>query len=231
MRSLQYALRRTLPILLGFFPIGVTYGILMESIGYSFLWSGLCSAVVLAGSLQFLMVSFFSGGASLVTIIVMSLLLNSRHIFYGLSFIEQFNSYGPWKPFMIYGLVDEGYSLLCSYKHIEGVNDKWVNILSTGCIWLFWTAFSMLGGLIGSLITFDTTGFDFALTAIFITISLDQLREADSPLPALIAAASGVVCLALIGPGSFILPSLIATTAALMLLRPVLEKKEEKEAR
>ena len=113
--SFRYALRRSVPILVGFLPLGTAYGILMAKAGYNFLWSGLASLVVYAGSLQMLMVGFLTASTPLLTVIVTSLLLNSRHIFYGLSFLEKFNSYGAWKYFLIYGLPDESYSLLCSY--------------------------------------------------------------------------------------------------------------------
>ena len=105
--SFRYALRRSVPILVGFLPLGTAYGILMAKAGYNFLWSGLVSLVVYAGSLQMLMVGFLTASTPLLTVIVTSLLLNSRHIFYGLSFLEKFNSYGAWKYFLIYGLPDD----------------------------------------------------------------------------------------------------------------------------
>jgi 4-azaleucine resistance transporter AzlC len=222
-KSFLYAFKRTIPIMAGFFPLGLAYGILMMNAGYNFLWAGFTSVTVLAGSLQFLMLDFFAGGASMATIAVMALLLNSRHIFYGLSFIDQFRGYGSWKYFMIYSLSDESYSLLCSCKPQEGTNEKAVNLLSSGFVVFYWTAFSMLGGLVGKLITFDTTGIDFALTALFVVILLDQMRGAESLLPAGIAVVSAVICLPAFGASNFILPSLVITVAALLLFRPRLE--------
>lgn len=222
--SFAYAFRRTIPIMVGFFPLGIAYGILMSAAGYNFLWSGLTSFVVLAGSLQFLMLTFFAGGVNTATVAVMALLLNSRHIFYGISYIDKFKNYGPWKYFMIYSLSDESYSLLCSYKPLEGTDDKTVNIMSSGFVCFYWTVFSMLGGLVGELITFSTKGIDFALTALFMVILLDQMKDAENKLPVLVSGVSGVVCLLLLGPGNFLLPSLMATAAVLLLLRPVLDK-------
>ena len=227
--SLKYSFQRSLPILMGFFPVGITYGILMQNAGYNFVWSGFTSLIVFAGSLQMLMVSFFQSNVSLLTVTVTALLLNSRHIFYGLSFIEKFESYGKWKWFLIYGLPDESYSLLCSYKPIDGVEEKWVHIFSTALIWLYWIVFSALGGIVGSLIPFDTTGIDFALTALFIVILVDQIRSADSPLPAVIAAASSLVSILIFGAGNFLLPSLSVTAILLVVLRPKLDKKEAVE--
>lgn len=224
--SFQYALRRSVPILIGFFPVGVAYGILMARAGYSMVWSALSSLVVYAGSLQMLMVSFLTESLPLMTIVLTALLLNSRHIFYGVSFLDKFRGYGPWRGFLIYGLTDESYSLLCAYQPREGVSEKWVHIFTTGLIWLYWVAFSALGGWVGPRIPFDVTGIDFALTALFVVILVEQLKAAGSKLPCLLAAISAVLCLALLGPERFLLPSLLVTVAALTALRPRLDKPE-----
>ncbi len=226
--SLKYSFKRSIPIMVGFFPVGAAYGILMANAGYNFIWSGFTSLFVYAGSLQMLMISFFQSDMSIFTIIVTSLLLNSRHIFYGLSFIEKFNSYGKWKWFLIYGMPDESYSLLCSYKPIDGVEEKWVHIFSTALIWIYWIIFSMLGGIVGSLIPFDTTGIDFALTALFIVILIEQIKGADSVLPAVMAVAASVLMILLFGADNFLLPALVLTVFLLILLRPKLEKEEAK---
>ena len=224
--SFRYALRRSVPILVGFFPLGTAYGILMAKAGYNALWTGLTSLFVYAGSLQMLMIGFFTASTPIMTVIVASLLLNSRHIFYGLSFLDKFNSYGPWKYFLIYGLPDESYSLLCSYVPQEGVEEKWVHVFDTALIWLYWIAFSVLGCIAGSLIPLDLTGIDFAMTALFIVILVDQLKGASSRLPAAVSLISAALCLLLFGPDNFLLPSLLVTLAALAALRGRLEGKE-----
>lgn len=227
--SFKYSLERSVPILIGFFPVGTVYGLMMSAVGYNFLWSAAASLFVYAGSLQMLMISFFQSDMSILTIAVTALLLNSRHIFYGLSFIEKFRSYGGWKWFLIYGMPDESYSLLCSYVPREGVEEKWVHIFSTGLIWLYWIAFSVLGGLVGQLITFDTTGIDFALTALFIVILLDQIKSTGMKLPALIGGVSSVLCIIILGRDNFLLPSLAVTVLVLLLLRNKLEGGAENE--
>ena len=113
-----------------------------------------------------------------VIVAVLALLLNSRHIFYGLSFIDKFRSFGPWRWFLIYSLCDENYSLHCSHDFGPDVNEKWAYVLTAAFVTFYWVALSMLGGLVGSLIPFDTTGIDFALTALFTVIVVDQLRGA-----------------------------------------------------
>ena len=224
-KTAAYAFHHSIPILIGFFPVGLAYGLLMQQAGYNFLWSGACSLFVLAGSLQFLMVTFFAGSVSLATVAVLALLLNSRHIFYGLSFIDKFRSFGPWRWFLIYSLCDENYSLHCSHDFGPDVNEKWAYVLTAAFVTFYWVALSMLGGLVGSLIPFDTTGIDFALTALFTVIVVDQLRGARTRIPAAVAAVSSIGALLLLGPDKFLLPSLLVTVAALTLLRPVLEPK------
>lgn len=228
-QTLRYVFKHSFPIFFGFLPVGIAYGILMQNIGYNTAWTGICSLFVLAGSLQFLMVTFFAGGVSLFTVAIMALLVNSRHIFYGLSFIEKFRSFGKWKYFLIYSLSDESYSLHCSHDFDESVNEKWAYILTGVFVAGYWIILSILGAFIGSLIPFDTTGIDFALTALFLTILLDQLKGADHHLPALVGLVSSVVCLFFFGPSGFILPSLVITVSLLVLLRNRIRPKEEEK--
>ena len=211
--SFKYSLERSVPILIGFFPVGTVYGLMMSAAGYNFLWSAAASLFVYAGSLQMLMISFFRSDMSILTIAVTALLLNSRHMFYGLSFIEKFRSYGAWKWFLIYGMPDESYSLLCSYVPREGVEEKWVHIFSTGLIWIYWIAFSVLGGLVGQLITF----------------LLDQIKSTGMKLPALIGGVSSVLCIIILGRDNFLLPSLAVTVLVLLILRNKLEGGAENE--
>lgn len=230
-KAFIYSLKHSIPIFISFIPVGLAYGVLMQSAGYNFVWTGACSLFILAGSLQFLMVTFFAGGVSLITVAVMALLLNSRHIFYGLPFIEKFRSFGKWKYFLIFALPDETFSLHCSHNFDEDVDEKKAYVLTAALVLIYWVVLSVLGALIGSLITFDTTGIDFALTALFIIILLDQIKGAESPLPAVIALVSSIICLAIIGPQNFILPSLVITVVLLVAFRgrlePVFSKKEE----
>ena len=232
-KTVAYAFHHSIPILIGFFPVGLAYGLLMQQAGYNFLWSGACSLFVLAGSLQFLMVTFFAGGVSLATVAVLALLLNSRHIFYGLSFIDKFRSFGPWRWFLIYSLCDENYSLHCSHDFGPDVNEKWAYVLTAALVTFYWVALSMLG--IDPSMQYIIKGgiilaacIDFALTALFTVIVVDQLRGARTRIPAVVAAVSSIGALLLLGPDKFLLPSLLVTVAALTLLRPVLEPKYAK---
>lgn len=226
-KTFLYALKHSFPIFISWIPVGLAYGVLMASAGYNFLWAGACSLLVHAGSLQFLMVSFFTGVESYITVAVMALLLNSRHIFYGLPFIEKFREFGGWKYFLIYSLSDENFSLHCSHDFGEGVNEKWAYVITAALLVFYWMVLSIVGGLIGSFIPFDTTGIDFALTALFIIILIDQLKGSDTALPALLAFGSSIICLAVIGAKNFILPSLVITVALLVVFRKRLEAAEK----
>lgn len=226
-KCFQYSFRRSIPVMVGYFPVGIAYGILMANLGYNFLWSALSSLVVYAGSLQMLMVSFLMNNVPIITILVTSLLLNSRHIFYGISFVNKFKDYGFWKAFLIYGMSDENYSLLCSYEAQEGMDEKWVHIFSAGLIWFYWAVFSGLGGLIGGLITFNTTGIDFALTALFVVILIEQIKGAVSRLPVVIGSLSSVLWLLAVGQDRFLLPSLLSTVAVLICFKKQISNSGE----
>lgn len=225
--SFKYSFRRSIPVMVGYFPVGIAYGVLMANLGYNFIWSALSSLFVYAGSLQMLMVSFLMNNVPIFTIVITALLLNSRHIFYGISFVDKFKEYGFWKAFLIYGMSDENYSLLCSYKEKDGVDEKWVHIFSAALIWSYWVLFSGLGGLIGELITFNTTGIDFALTALFVVILIEQLKGASSKLPVAIGVLSSVLWLLAVGPDRFLLPSLLSTVAVLICFKKSISAPKE----
>ena len=228
--SFRYSLKRSIPIMIGYFPVGVAYGILMENAGYNFIWSLFSSLFVYAGSLQMLMVTFLVNNIPLVTVMITAMLLNSRHLFYGISFIEKFKKYGLWKYFLIFTLSDESYSLLCSYKEREDVDEKWVHIFSGFLIWVYWVVFSGLGGLAGKLITFDTTGIDFALTALFVVILIEQIKGCESRIPGIAAVLTSILWIFIVGADGFLLPSLVTTVTVLIIMKnriPISGVKEE----
>ncbi len=227
--AFHYSLKRSIPILIGFVPVGLAYGVLMQANGFNWLWTGASSILILAGSLQFLAVSFFAGGVSLLTVAVMALLLNSRHIFYGIPFIEKWKDYGPWKLYLIYSLADEVFSLHCANDFDDGdpEHKKWTYLFAAMLVPFYWITLTVLGALIGSLIPFRTDGVDFALTALFIVILLEQFKAAGGKTaPAVIAAVSSLLCLLLFGASGFILPSLLITVFLLTLLRDKISPKE-----
>lgn len=223
----KFAALKTLPVFCGYLFLGIAFGILLENIGFSAIWAFFSSLFIYGGSIQFVMVDFLKGGTSLFTIAVMSLLINSRHIFYGLSFIEKFKSMGKAYPYMIFSLTDETYSLLCSTKVPAGLREERVLFFMAVLDHSYWIFGSVLGALLGQMLPFDSTGIDFAMTALFVVIFIEQWLEAKNHFPALLGFASAAVCLALLGPDSFILPSLILTVAVLILCRGSLERERQ----
>jgi 4-azaleucine resistance transporter AzlC len=224
-RTITYAFCKTIPVLLGYLFLGLAFGLLLQKSGYSFWWALLSSTVIYAGSIQFVLVDFLSGGTSLPVIAVMTLLINSRHAFYGLTFIERFRKMKTC-PYMIFSLTDETYSLLCSTRIPEDLDEKKVSFLISFFDQCYWIVGSVLGGLIGEILPFDTTGIDFAMTALFVTIFVEQWIEAKSHLPAIIGLCSSLICLLIFGGNSFILPSLIITVTLLMAMRKQIQGEE-----
>ena len=221
-QTVRFAFYKTIPVLLGYLFLGLAFGLLLQEAGYSFWWALLSSGIVYAGSIQFVLVEFLNGGTGFLTVAVMTLLINSRHAFYGLSFVEKFRKMKTY-PYMIFSLTDETYSLLCSLKVPEGIDEKKAMFLIALFDQLYWVAGSVLGAALGQVLPFDMTGIDFAMTALFVTIFVDQWREAKSHLPAIVGLCSAAVCLLIFGGSNFILPSLIITVGILMALKGRLE--------
>ena len=227
-KELSFAFRRTIPVLIGYLFLGIAFGILLQSAGYNFVWAILISVFVFAGSMEFALVGMLSGGVSFLTTAIMTLSINSRHIFYGLSFIEKFKAMGKRGLYMIFSLTDETYSLLCSVAVPSDMDEKRVFFMVAVLNHLYWICGSALGGLIGQLIPFNSTGVEFAMTALFVVIFVEQWLESKNHVPALVGIVSGVLCLIIFGPAKFILPSLVLAVAALIFYRRF--EPAEKEA-
>lgn len=219
---------KSLPVLFGYLFLGAAFGIMIVQAGYNAVWAFFSSLFIYAGSGQFLLVELLSSAASLPLVFFMSFLINSRHIFYGLSFIEKFRKFGMKKPYMIFSMTDETYSVLCSTEYPTHVDEIMCAFYISMFDHMYWIAGGVLGALLGQLIPFDFKGIEFSMTALFVVIVIDQWRSSKKHLPAIIGAVSAVVCLLLIGADNFILPSLALTAAALVILRKPLEKEDEK---
>ena len=218
-----YSLKHSLPILVSFIPVGIVYGVLMSINGYNAIWSAGCSLFVFAGSLQYLMIDFMTGTESYLTVAVMAFILNSRHIFYGIPFIEKWKDYGICKYFLIFALPDEAFSLHISNEITDDMNEKYVFIFNALLTLLYWVVISLLGGLLGSLIVFNTDGMDFALTALFIVIVIEQYKASSTKAPFYVALISSLLSLIIFGPSYFILPSLLVTVVILLVFKEKIE--------
>lgn len=215
MKNWKKAWLASLPVMVGYIFVGIAFGLLLYSEGYSWVWAMASSIIVYAGSMQFVLVFFLSSGASLLTVAITTLTVNSRHIFYGISFIERFKKMGIWKPYMIYSLTDETYSLLCLAQS-RGEDNPSYYLLVSAFNQFSWIIGSILGALIGTFLPFNSTGIDFAMTALFVVIFIEQIIQSKSKLPGIIGVVSGVLCLIILGPNRFMLPALILAVTALM---------------
>ena len=220
--SFRFAFLKTIPVMLGYLFLGLAFGLLLQEAGYSFWWAFLISTIVYAGSIQFVLVSFLTAGTSLPVVAVMTLLINSRHAFYGLTFIEKFKAMKS-RPYMIFSLTDETYALLSSARVPERVDPHAyyfaIAVLDHG----YWILGSVIGSVAGALISFDTTGIDFAMTALFIVIAVDQWKTYRSHLPALLGCGITVLSLVILRPDAMLIPALCVIIVALLLLRARLE--------
>ena len=217
----------TIPVLTGYLFIGIAFGVMYAEKGYSFLWAVLMSLLVYAGSGQYLAVNFFVPGVSFLQVIFMTLMVNIRHIFYGISLLEKFNKMGKKRWYMIFGLTDETYSLLCTTRIPEGVEeDKFlfaISILDQS----YWVIGSAIGGLAGTLIPFNSEGIDFAMTALFVVIFVEQWMDKKNRIPEVIGIVAAVIFLQVFGADSFVLPSMILIILVLFMIKPRLERKED----
>lgn len=226
MKALQFAFRQTIPVLCGYLFLGMAYGILLQNAGFGVLWAFATSLFIYAGSMQFVLVGFFTSGISMLSAAFTTLSVNSRHIFYGLSFIEKFKQMGKLRPYMISSLTDETYSLLCGTKIPEDCEENKVFFLISLLDHSYWVTGSVIGSLLGEIIPFDTTGIDFSMTALFVVIFTEQWFSSRTHIPALIGLLCGGLCLLLLSADKFLLPALILTVAFLIFWKQSSTRKE-----
>jgi len=215
-KALKYAFVETIPVLCGYLFIGFAFGVMLRDAGYFPPWAFAASLTIYAGSGQYLLVSLLASGATLITTAAMTLLLNCRHIFYGLSFLETFNEMGLKKWYMVFSLTDETYSLLCSLKVPDGVDPNAMRFLVAILDQSYWIAGSVIGAIIGGVLPFDSTGIDFAMTALFIVIFIEQWLSSKNHIPSLMGLCAAGVSLCLLGPDKFILPAMLAICVLLV---------------
>lgn len=215
-KELRFAFVKTIPILFSYIFLGMAFGIMMYQAGIPFYWAMLTSLLVYSGAFQFVLVPFFVAGTNLLTVALTALAVNSRHIFYGLPFVEEFKSMGKRFPYMIFSLTDESFALHCSAEFPEKMDKKTIRFYISLFCHGYWVCGTIFGAFLGQVIPFDFEGIDFCMTALFVTIFIDQWRKATSHVPAVIGLCTSVVMLILLGADSFILPSLLLSTGILM---------------
>ncbi|MBK5245226.1 MAG: AzlC family ABC transporter permease [Eubacteriaceae bacterium] len=228
-KTWQYAFIQTLPVLCGYLFMGIAFGILLQQAGYNFLWALFISFIIYAGSMQFVLIGLLGGGMGFLSLILLTLSVQSRHIFYGLSFIEKFKAMGKQGWYMVFSLTDETYSLLCGMKIPSDLNEKKVFFTVAMLDQSYWVVGCTLGAILGGVIGFDTTGIDFAMTALFVVIFIEQWVGFKSHIPALVGMGCGAVSLVVFGASAFILPALIASVCLLLMFKGSIRQGESQE--
>lgn len=227
--TLKYAFKRSLPVMAGYLVLGMGFGILLETKGYGLGWAFFMSLFIYAGSMQYVTIDLMAGGATVLSAALMTVMVNARHLFYGISMIERYRDTRPYKPYLIFGLTDETYSLVCSGDVPGGVNEKKYFFLLTLLNQCYWITGSVLGSLIGSLITFDTAGIEFSMTALFLVVFVDQWKSVKDHTSAVTGAGVSVICLLVFGADRFLIPAMIAITVILTVLRNKLDTQKTEE--
>ncbi len=218
-QALKAAFPHTVPIFTGFIFLGIAYGILMASKGFGLGWTLLMSIAVYAGSMQYVAIPLLASSFNPLYALMMALIVNARHLFYGVSMLKKFEGTGKFKPYLIFYMSDETFSVLCSTEPPPGVDRTYFMVFVTLLDQIYWAVGSAIGALLGGLIKFNTHGLDFALTALFVVIFLSQWEAQKEHRPAVIGLASSVLCLVILGKGNFVLPAMATILIVLTAIR------------
>ncbi|MEJ1297363.1 MAG: AzlC family ABC transporter permease [Candidatus Sedimenticola sp. (ex Thyasira tokunagai)] len=212
------AFKSSLPVMFGYVPLGMAFGVLFQDLGYSWYFAPLMGVLVYAGAAQFMAVGLLSAQAGLLEVAVSTLLLNSRHMFFGLSLLQRYRSQGLRRFYLIFGLTDETYSLITSTQLPHSEDEQSYYLLLTAMNQAYWVVGCAIGALLGSLVTFDSTGMEFALTALFMVLVLEQWKKLRHPFPFFVAVVSAVAAL-LLYKEQMLLVAITLSTAVLLMRR------------
>ena len=210
----KQAFIKTIPVMAGYLVLGVGFGVLLAKIGYGPLYAILMSVTIYAGSMQYVAVSLIDSAASLISVGITTLLVNGRHLFYGLSMLEKYQNIKR-KPYLIFGMTDETYSLLCQEESKDEDYYFYITIFNH----CYWVIGGLIGNLIGTLIPFNSAGIEFSMTALFVAIVVEQWLTTKNHLPAILGFICAVVCLVIFGPEHFLIPAMLAIMVLLIVVR------------
>lgn len=227
-KALKAAFPHTIPIMTGFLFLGASYGIYMNVSGFEFWYPMITSMLIFAGSVEFVTVNLLLGAFNPLQAFLLALMINARHIFYGISMLDKYRGTGLKKFYLIYGMCDESFSVNYTAKIPEDVDKGWfmffVNLLNQ----IYWVAGATIGGILGGVIAFNTNGIEFVMTAMFVVIFLEQWLKEKNHIPPILGLVISVVSLILFGADKFIIPSMASMLIILTLLRKVLDKGDVK---
>lgn len=223
-KTVKQAFIATIPVLTGYLVLGFGFGIILKANGYGIGVAFLMSLFIYAGFMQYVAIDLLAGGASLITAAITTLMVNARHLFYGISMLDKYKNTGKRKPYLIFALTDETYSLVCNDNpQISEERRKDYYLLVSMFDQIYWITGSLLGSAVGSLVNFNSEGIDFALTALFLTVFMEQWMAVKNHTPALIGVGVSVICLVLFGGDQFLIPTMLVIFVLLCL------QKEEAE--
>lgn len=226
MLAFRTAFPYTIPIFAGFVFLGAAYGIFMNSLGFSAIYPIIISLIVFAGSMEFIAANLLVAAFNPVQAFFLTLMVNARHLFYGISMLEKYSGIGKKKWYMVFGLCDETFAINNTINVPEHINKGWVMLFVTVLNQCYWVLGATIGGVFGSLIKFNTEGLEFVMTALFIVIFLEQWMKEKNHRSSLIGLGASIVCLIIFGGSSFIIPAMLAILGLLTLSRKSLEKAE-----
>ena len=227
MKALKAAFPYTVPIFAGFWFIALTYGIYMNSEGFGFLYPCFMSMAIFAGSMEFVTVNLLLGQFDPIGTLMLTLMVNARHLFYGISMLDKYRGTGLKKLYLIFGMCDESFSINYTAEIPEDVDRGWFMFFVTLLNQLYWVSGATLGGIFGSLIKFNTEGLDFVMTAMFVVIFMEQFLKEKNHIPSFLGLGVSLVCLIIFGADNFIIPSMIGILVILSAARVKLEKGGE----
>lgn len=223
----RQAFYKSLPVMAGYIVLGIGFGILLRNAGYGVAWAFAMSAFIYAGSMQYLGVSLLSGGASILTTILTTVMVNARHLFYSISMIEPYKDAGKYKPYLIFALTDETYSLVCDGKTPDEETAAQYRFLISLFNQCYWVLGSVLGSLLGAVLPFSTAGIEFSMTALFVAAFTQQWLETKDHIPALAGLLGTLLCRVIFGRDRFLIPAMLLITLVLTLLRGRKEAAEQ----
>lgn len=218
-KAFKAAFPKTIPVLTGYLALGIAYGVLMETKGYGVQWSVLASICAFAGSIQYLAITLLTTAFDPLQAFLLSIMVNARHIFYGISMLDKYKGFGKLRPFLIFMLTDETYSISSSINPPKDVNPKYFYATISFMDYFYWILGTFLGGVLGGFITFNTTGMDFVLTGLFVVLFIEQMTCKRKVSSGIIGLTCTAVVLLLFGPDNLVIISMILILVVLLLGR------------
>ena len=222
-KAFKAALPYTLPICIGFIVLGMSYGFLMRSKGFPLIYPMLMSLFIFAGSMEFVTVNLLLSDFNPLHVFFLTLMVNARHIFYGISMLDKYKNCGWKKPYLIFGMCDETFTVNCAVTPPEDVDKGWFMFFITLLNQIYWVSGATLGALLGYIIHFDASGIEFVMTALFVVMFINQWEETKEHTPALMGLGCSLLCLVIFGSSNYIIPAMILIVLCLSIGKGKLE--------